>query len=428
MYSVLTLTKIKNLIAEKDKKTLIENFFSLSFLQIATYILPLITLPYLVRVLGPEKFGLIAFSQAFIQYFMLLTDFGFNLSATREISIHREDKKHISKIFVSVFIIKLLLLLIAAFIIIVIVNYFGKFNTDKSVFYLTSLSIIGWVMFPQWFFQGIENMKFVTLFNVSAKLFFTICIFTFVKSESDYLIVPLLNSIGLILSGLISVFISLKYFNLTLQFPSFLEIKFQFLEGWHIFLSNISINLYTTSNNVILGLLTNNTIVGYYSAAEWIFKAFQQLGMPIYQSLFPYLSKLYIEDSKKALLIFNKLFKITLVVTFFVSLFLTFLSPLIVKLLLGDKYQESIIILSLLSWVIFASWGNYTLGIQGLVNFGHKKKFTKYVLICGIFHIIVLSICIQLWGYIVVPIVWFVTESLIFSLEYRFLKKIKIIK
>ena len=164
------LLKIKNLIAGKEKRTLIENFFSLYFLQLASYVLPLITLPYLVRVLGPEKFGLIAFAQAFIQYFMLLTDFGFNLSATREISIHREDKNKISRIFVSVFIVKLLLLLIAAIIIAIIVNSFDKFSSDKIVFYLTSLSIIGWVMFPQWFFQGIENMKFVTLFNISAKL------------------------------------------------------------------------------------------------------------------------------------------------------------------------------------------------------------------------------------------------------------------
>lgn len=424
----MILQKIKNLISGKEKKTIIGNFFSLSFLQLASYILPLITLPYLVRVLGPEKFGLIAFAQAFTQYFMLLTDFGFNLSATREISIHREDKNKISRIFIAVFIVKLLLLLVVAIIIAVIVNSIDKFSSDKLVFYLTSLSVIGWMMFPQWFFQGIENMKFVTLFNVSAKLFFTICVFVFIKNQGDYIMLPLLNSLGIIMSGVFSFFVALRFFDLRFEMPDFTEIKHQFIEGWHIFISNISINLYTTSNSVLLGFLTNNQIVGYYSAAEKIFIAFQQLGMPLFQALYPYISKLFINNREKALNLFNRLFKITLIVTFFVSLCLSVFSPMIVKVLLGGAYQKSEVILALLSWVILASWGNYILGIQGLVNFGYKEIFAKIVFYCGLFHIIVLFICINLLGYIAIPIVWFLTESLIFTIEFTYLRKLKILQ
>jgi PST family polysaccharide transporter len=209
---------IKNLFATKTRRKLFENFLSLSFLQFANYIFPLITLPYLVRVLGPEKYGLIAFAQAFIGYFQILTDYGFNLSATREISINRENKEKVSEIFSSVMIIKFFLLLFSLGLMTIIVFSFKKFRQDWLIYYLTFGMVLGQTLFPIWFFQGMGRMKYITFLNVLAKLIFTIAIFIFVKRSSDYLYIPLLNSSGFIVAGILALFLHVSNYLLQKNF------------------------------------------------------------------------------------------------------------------------------------------------------------------------------------------------------------------
>ena len=144
---------IKNLLNSPTKKRLIENFCSLSILQVLDYFLPLITLPYLVRILGPEKFGLIAFAQSLIVYFLVLTNYGFNLSATREISINREKEEKVSEIFSSVMIIKFLFGVLSFVILILMLFFIPKFGSNWLIYIFSFGIILGNILFPVWFFQ-----------------------------------------------------------------------------------------------------------------------------------------------------------------------------------------------------------------------------------------------------------------------------------
>lgn len=140
------------IIDPQDKKIVLENFVSLSTLQDLNYLLPIIIPPYLIRVISPEKFGLIAFAQAFMQYFMILTDYSFNISATREIALCKTDKQKMCSIFSSVITVKCILAAASFTIFIAIVASVPKFRGDWLVYLLSFGSVIGNTLFPVWFF------------------------------------------------------------------------------------------------------------------------------------------------------------------------------------------------------------------------------------------------------------------------------------
>ena len=238
---------------DKNKRRLLSNFFSLSVLQAANYLLPLITLPYLLRVVGAEKYGVIAFAQAFIQYFIVFSEYGFTLTATRAIATQREDIVSISKIFSAVMVIKFIIMIICLIIYVLIVVFVDKMFNERFVYYYIFGMVFGNILFPGWLFQGIEKMEYITLLNLLSKTIFTICIFVFIKDTADYFYVPLINSLGSISAGLIAIIIAFKRFKIFFIMPHRNDLLHYVKDGWHIFISTISINFYKMNNVIILG-------------------------------------------------------------------------------------------------------------------------------------------------------------------------------
>jgi polysaccharide transporter, PST family len=377
-----------------NKKRLITNFISLASMQGLNFILPLITLPYLLQVLGPGRFGLISFAQALIQYFILFTDYGFNLIATKEISLHRENKKQISVIFSTVMLVRILLLIISLLILIVLVVIIPKFQNNSLIYLLTFGMVIGNVLFPVWFFQGIEEMKVISILNIVSKLIFTIGIFIFVTDKSQFLIVPVLNSLGYITIGLIGLYLVIFRYRVRLIKPSLADIKYQLKEGWDIFVSNLVTSLYTTSNIFILGFFASNTVVGYYSSAEKVVKAISSVVGPLIQTVYPFLSKA-LHDSKQAAL--NMINKIFLFITFsmgILSLFVGIFAEKIVNIALGPEYEATIPLLQILAGLpLILGWAS-VLGILTMINFDYKKQLSRIYIYASILSIILMVLLI----------------------------------
>lgn len=389
-----------NIIKHEGNKTLLENFTSLSILQIANYVLPFIVFVYVIRVLGPEKFGLISFATAFIGYFQILTDYGFNYSATREIAIYQNDKEKLSNFFSSVMSIKLILGGICLLGLSLILYIFPQLRVNYILYMLTFGMVIGNILFPVWFFQGIEKMKYITILNVFSKVISTILIFIFVKQISDYLYVPLLNSMGFIVGGIIGFIVVIKVFNIDLVRPSKDMLIHELKDGWHVFISTVSVSLYTNTRIFAVGLFTNNTITGYYTIAEKLMEIVQTFPLAsLTQSLFPRLSKIHSENPKKAYKIVKKFQKYVIIFFFFLIPILWVLAPWIVDIVAGEPYEDTILAFKILLIAAFFINAN-AFKIFYLLIGGKGEIYAKIHVLMGIFGCFLTFLAVYLLGYI----------------------------
>jgi len=414
------MSVLKNIINSKEKKRLLENYFSLLFLQAANFILPLLTLPYLVKVLGTEKFGLVMFAQALIVFFNIIVDFGFKLSATREISVHRDNKEKITEIFSAVMTIKLILFFISFLILLIIVLLFDKFSHDRDLYLLTFLMVFGQMIFPVWYFQGMEKMKLVTIVNVVSKLVFTILIFMVIQEQSDYIYVPLINGIGFISGGVLSLIILHRKFKQKFKLSTFSSLKYYFLDSAQYFLSRVSVTLYTASNVFILGLFTNNIMVGYYSIAEKLYQALQQMYQPIIQTLYPYISK------HQNIRLFKKVFMAFMGLNLLGAIFLYFYANNLFELLFTQNIEsQSIEIFYIFLFASLIVVPSVFLGYPFLGALGFPKYANLSVVYGSIFHIIGLVILMLVENITIFSVAYMVvlTEILVLCIRVYWIKK-----
>jgi PST family polysaccharide transporter len=377
------MRKLEYLVNSKDKRRLFSNFLSLAVLQGFTYILPLLTMPYLVRVLDSNGFGLIMFAQAFMMFFVILTDYGFNLSATREVSIHRDSKEKLTEIYSSVMIIKSFLVALSFIVLTVVIFSMEQFAGDVSVYYLSFIYVIGHAMFPVWYFQGIERMKYITAVNVIAKIIFTISIFAIIREPDDYIFVPLLNGLGMIAGGGVAIWMIYRKLEQSFQIQRLAVLKEYFNDSSQYFLSRVSVSIYTSSNAFVLGILTNNTMVGYYSVAEKLYGALQSLYLPLNQALYPYVAK------KKNIQLYKKIFILTVVANLLGVAFVFLVSDYIYLFLFGENASsESLIVFRVFLIAATVVVPSMLIGYPLLGALGYAKYANSSVFYGSMLHIL----------------------------------------
>lgn len=407
----------------RKNRRVLSNFFSLSVLQFATYLAPLITLPYLVRVLETSQYGLIEFARALSVYFVILTDYGFNHSATREISVHREDSRRLSEIFSAVLVLKFMLMVLSFALLLAIVLAVPKLRPDWPVYLSFFGMVVGQCLFPVWLFQGMERMKYMAVLSMLARAVATVAIFIFIRESSDYVYVPLMYSLATIAMGVTGLALALRDFPVRFTMPSTLALRRELSNGWHLFLSKMSTTLYTISCTVILGLFTNNTLVAYYAAGDKIVRAIQGLQLPLSQAIFPHIGRLATESRDAALRFAAKIARIVCVVTFVLSVGLFFSASYLSRIILGPGFETSTVVIRILSPLPFLIGLSNVFGIQVMVNFGLKRILTKVLITAGILNAILAFALVTPFRHVGICVAVLITEIFVTLTMYICLRR-----
>ena len=373
--------------AMRDIKRLLGNMASLFTLQGANYLLPLVTLPYLVRVLGTEKFGLIAFAQAFIQYFVIITDYGFNLSATRDVAINRDDPAKLGEIIVSIMSIKLFLF-VAGLVFLLLTMTLTSFGEHWKLYLIIYITVLGNAIFPVWLIQGLEFMKQLAWISILARAITTIAIFIFVHNPADYLIAATIQSTSLVIAAVPGWMLLIMSRRFLLTRTTVSDIKGYLYSGWHVFLSTVAANIYANSNIFVLGLVSGPIAVGYFSAANKIAQAVQGLFLPISQTIYPHISGLVEKSQEDAISFIRKVLRYVGVVSLVVSSVLFWEAELVVNTVLGAQYGSSVIILKWLAFLPFLITVNNMHGSQTMLTFKMNKMFSKIVMVSALVNIV----------------------------------------
>lgn len=401
----------------KNYRQLIENFFSLSILNALNVLLPLVTLPYILHVVGKANYGAYSYVYTVLQYVIMFSTYGFNFSATKQISQCRDDKEAVSRIYNAVIACKGVIAVVLSALLFLSSRIVFKDEVGLLMFLYGLGMVVGDIFTPVWLFQGMEKMKYMTLVNASSKILFTVLIFIVVREREDFDLLILLNSFGYLLAGLLSLILVYRQFHIRFCRTTIKELLFQIKEGGAVFGSTFGMNLYRNANVIILKQFVSDDLVGLYSAAEKVIKGFQSLISPAAQALFPHLSLRFKGQSiKNNMHLLRKISLPFTAVVVLVTICVYAFAPLISDILCGEEFVACVPLIRIMTLVILFGEINYLLGIVGLINMDGQRYFFRSVLITGIFSVVFMLLMTPYCGVYAAAWAMSMSEILLFVL------------
>lgn len=409
------------------KNKVFENIFSLGISQIANVAFPLITMPYVSRIIGPEGYGILNYSTAFIGYFTMFILYSFDLSGTKIISRNIHDKEFVSNAFSEVLYSRCILYIISC-ILFVLSLFFGKiFHKDYVVSIILFLGLLSSVFSPQFIYQSFQDLKIFSKINVIRGFINMVLIFLFVKTKHDYFYIPLFATIFNVTINIGLLLYAKRKYSLQLTRQPLNKLFTLILSDRFIFISNVLGAFRATTNTIILGFFITTKEIGYFTTSiNFLFVVVNVLFIPISTAIYPFISNAFSKSTEVGNDIVKRIVPILTYFYFFTSLCLLIFSPFLITLIFGNKFDESIKVLQIISFAPLTIGLSNLLGVQVLLNYHFDRLYFKINLYCTIVTTILNFYLSKKFGYFGAAWNIVFVDIMIISLYFICLKKLKI--
>lgn len=401
----------------------------LMIIQGMNYLLPLIVLPYLIVRLGADGYGQVGFAFAYTSYFVLIVEFGFNLSAVKRLVAASGNSLMFSEIFTATVIAKGALMLLCLPLFIILPLVIEPLKIYRDAIYFTSPMLLGQTLAVTWYFQSIGKIRVGALFYGLSKLLLLPLIFVFVRNPDDYNIAAVLQSGVILLSSLIAlVYLSCKGY-LHFSKVGISSVRTELRESRPLFYSVAATSIYTQLFTLILGFFSSPAVVGCYSAADRLIRALTfSIYTPVSQAFFPKVARLADVCRMQGADLCRKIMVFLTLIMGCAGIILLIFAPQICSLL-GKSYPQLPLLLRIMAFVPLVISLGGVCGQLGLIAMGDsdsKKDFQRVYIYAGIFSIILISVMAPLLHDAGAAIAMTATEVFVTVLMFYYVKKIQL--
>jgi PST family polysaccharide transporter len=371
-------------------RKIVESAVSLGGVQLISLILPLIALPYLATVLGTDGLGRLAFALSIAQIAVTLTDYGFNLSAPRAVALHRDSPQALADIWCAVTLLRAGFAVLGMAVIALAAVFSDRIRAELGLIAAAYAMVVGNVLFPQWFFQGLQQLKLVSAIQVLSRFAVFGAIFVLVKAKQDIYWATFLQGAGFLLGGLLALpFVPNALKGARLQWPGYQVLGRHLSEGWHVFLSTAAVTVYTSANSFFLGLFAPASAVGYYHVAEKLVRTVQTLYGPISGAIYPHVTRLA-RDNAEALMRFNfRLLRFIGGGAALASIGVYVAAPFVIALVFGPDFAPAAGILRMFAPLPLLTVLSNILGVQTMLPLGMEALFSRILIAAAVFDLAV---------------------------------------